>query len=100
MPGEGYGELAVRYTRRFHRRWIQGKDDDQLLGTPDLQSLADLGGSFDVIRQMRTFPFGARNLAVLFVALVAPILPLVTAAVPLPHLVKTVAHILLGGLPA
>jgi hypothetical protein len=45
-----YGALGTHYTRTFDAKWIRGASDDTLLGTADLQSLADLGSSFDVIK--------------------------------------------------
>ena len=40
-----YGMLATRYNRAFHEKWIMGKApaDEPLLGSADIQSLADLG---------------------------------------------------------
>ena len=49
-----YGTLAANYTRAFATKWLgtDAQRDEHLLGTPDLQSLADLGTSFDSIRNM------------------------------------------------
>jgi hypothetical protein len=60
--------------------------DEQLLGTADLQSLADLGNSFEVIRNMRPVPF-AMYQAVLLAAAAAPMLPLLPTVFPLDELV-------------
>jgi hypothetical protein len=40
-----YGLLANRYVERFEQKWVRGDttDTDELLGTGDIQSLADLG---------------------------------------------------------
>ena len=45
-----YGTLAANYTRAFAGKWLgaDARRDEHLLGTPDLQSLADLGSSFDL----------------------------------------------------
>jgi hypothetical protein len=42
-----YGILASRYVDDFHRKWIErdGADGEPLLGTADIQSLADWGTS-------------------------------------------------------
>lgn len=57
-----YSHLAVDYTRSFDVKWIraQPQPDDSLLGTPDIQSLADLANSFAVVERMRLVPFGRR----------------------------------------
>jgi hypothetical protein len=47
-----YGRLAMDYVYRFHQRWIGMKTDD-LLGTSDIQSLADLGNAYRVIEESR-----------------------------------------------
>ena len=46
------------YTRAFAAKWLptDPPPEEPLLGTPDLQSLADLGSSFDLIRQMTIVP--------------------------------------------
>ena len=46
-----YGLLADRYVREFDRKWLHGgaAPDEALVGTGDIQSLADLGNSFAVV---------------------------------------------------
>ena len=54
-----YGGLAQRYVREFDAKWLRGDADpvEPLMGSGDLQSLADLSNSFEVIRSMRFVPF-------------------------------------------
>jgi hypothetical protein len=54
-----YGVLAQRYVREFDHKWLRGgaAADESLVGSGDIQSLADLGNSFEVIRTMRVVPF-------------------------------------------
>jgi hypothetical protein len=47
-----------------------------LLGTPDLQSLADLGNSVGVVRNMRLAPVSIRLLSIILVAALLPMPPL------------------------
>lgn len=72
------GRLVARYLREFDDKWIHGaaKTGEPLLGSPDLQSLADLGQAYGVVKDMRFVPFGAQNLLYLAAAAVAPFLPL------------------------
>ena len=93
-----YGELGLRYTRAFHRRWIETQGDDGLLGTSDIQSLADLANSFGVVQKMRIVPFGPRHVIVVFAAMAAPMLPLVLLEVPVHTLLESVGRTMLGGL--
>lgn len=53
-----YGALAADYARAFDMKWIGGKApaDETMLGTADIQSLADLANSFGIIRSMRIVP--------------------------------------------
>ena len=47
-----YGTLAERYVREFDAKWLRGgaPADEPLVGSADLQSLADLGNSYEVVR--------------------------------------------------
>ena len=58
-----YGVLAQRYVREFDSKWLRGQRDpaEPFVGTADVQSLADLANSFDVIRTMRFVPFSRRR---------------------------------------
>jgi hypothetical protein len=47
-----------------------------LLGTGDIQSLADLGNSYAVVREMRPVPFRLDDIGRLAAATAAPLLPL------------------------
>jgi hypothetical protein len=94
-----YDELATDYTRRFHVRWIVEQRRDDLLGATDIQSLADLGTSYDVIRRMRLVPIGARAVAIVVTVVVIPMIPLVLLEVPLTELVRKLGAIALGGFP-
>jgi len=86
-----YGRLAARYTRRFDARWLgegEGEEegerrDDELLGTADIQSLADLQGSYDVVRQMRPVPLTTATAVTLVLAAGLAMLPAIEAEIPL-----------------
>jgi hypothetical protein len=92
-----YGVLADRYVKEFDRKWIHGgaAPGERLVGSGDIQSLADLDGSFDVVRGMWTFPFGKETVIQLVVTVVLPALPLVLTVIPLEELVKRLLGALL-----
>jgi hypothetical protein len=92
-----YGLLADRYVKDFERKWIRGSaaPDEALLGSADIQSLADLDGSFTVIREMRPFPFGKEAVIPLAATIVLPGLPLVLTVIPLEELVRRLLGALL-----
>lgn len=49
---------------------------EQLLGSGDVQSLADLGNRYALVRDMRSVPFGWEDISRLAAATAAPLLPL------------------------
>ena len=73
-----YGLLAQRYVETFEEKWVLGKPNssEELLGSGDIQSLADLGNSYAMVREMRAVPFGLEDMSRLAVATAAPLLPL------------------------
>src|SRR5262249_39316713 len=73
-----YGLLAQRYVESFRDRWILGHgiNPEELLGTGDIQSLADLGNSYTVVQEMRLVPFSLRDVSRLSAATAAPMVPL------------------------
>jgi hypothetical protein len=88
--GKGeYGRLANRYVQEFDAKWIRGgaPAGEALLGSADIQSLADLGNSYAVVREMRPVPFGLDTVTRLVIVTVAPLLPLVLTIIPLEELV-------------
>jgi hypothetical protein len=85
-----YGVLAQRYVRQFDAKWIRGDRDpaEPLVGSGDIQSLADLANSFDVIRTMRFVPFSKETVFQLAVVTVAPLLPLTLTMISFEELLK------------
>ncbi len=78
-----YGRLGNEYTSRFDRKWLRDRGDDELLGTGDIQSLADLGNSFGVIDSMRIVPPNLRNAFTIVLSIVLPMVPFLLFIVPL-----------------
>ncbi|MCU0751455.1 MAG: hypothetical protein MUF86_04045 [Akkermansiaceae bacterium] len=83
-----YGIFAAEYTREFDRRWLRNADHDEtpLLGTGDIQSLADLDNAYAVITGIRAVPFNRDLLLQLVWATLAPFAPLVLTMIPLEEL--------------
>jgi hypothetical protein len=73
-----YGALAQRYVREFDQKWLRGGacTDEPLLGSEDIESLADMGNSFQVVQQMRWVLFTFRDVLQVAVISLLPILPL------------------------
>ncbi len=83
-----YGLLAQRYVREFDSKWVRGgaPADEPLVGSGDIQSLADLGNSFEVIRSMRILPVTRDTILQLAVATLIPFVPLLLTMMPLEEL--------------
>jgi hypothetical protein len=73
-----YGLLAQRYVEGFQEKWIDdyGSNSGELVGSGDIQSLADLSNAYSVVNEMRLVPFGLRDMTRLAAATAAPLAPL------------------------
>src|SRR5277367_93959 len=90
-----YGLLAQRYVESFENKWVlrDPSPSEELLGSSDLQSLADLGNSYAVVREMRTIPFGLEDITRLAIATAAPLLPLLLTVFSTEELIMRVIKI-------
>jgi hypothetical protein len=93
---QDYGILAARYVREFRSRWLQPATPAELLGTGDLQSLADLGNSFRFVEQTRFVPFGVRDLLAFAIVLLVPFAPVVLTEVPVHSLLLGIGKLVVG----
>ncbi len=85
-----YMDFAQAYVSAFDRKWLRpdSAPGEPLLGTADLQSLADLSNSVNVIRNMRWVPVGQRLLISLAIAALVPLLPLLLLKYPIAELAE------------
>jgi hypothetical protein len=88
-----YGTLAEAYVRDFDRKWLRAAkpNDERLIGSADIQSLADLANSFEVVRGMRLVLITRDAVLQLGVGLLLPLLPLVLTIMPLKELLRRLA---------
>jgi hypothetical protein len=86
-----YGTLAERYVREFDAKWLRGGApvDERLVGSGDIQSLADLGNSLEVVRTMRLMPVTREAVLFLAGATLAPVVPLALTMMSPEELLKT-----------
>lgn len=91
-----YGVLASRYVEEFDLKWVRGgvADDERLIGSSDLQSLADLGNSFQVIQGIRSFPFDKDTVIQVIFFVLIPMLPLVLTMISLEDLIKRFVEVI------
>jgi hypothetical protein len=72
-----YGQVAQGYVDRFEEKWVlNAPPSEEVLGSGDIQSLADLNNSYDIVRGMRAVPFGLDDISRLAAATAAPLVPL------------------------
>jgi hypothetical protein len=91
-----YGTLAERYVREFDAKWLRGgaPAEEPFVGSADIQSLADLGNSYEVVRTMRIAPITRGAVVGLAAATLAPLVPLLLTMMPLEELVKKLFAVL------
>jgi hypothetical protein len=91
-----YGSLASEYVIGFEKKWIEGQrtSDEPLLGSSDIQSLADLANSFTIVQHIRPFPFGREALIAVAVIVALPILPLTLTLFSFQELVSRLVKVL------
>lgn len=91
-----YGTLAERYVREFDTKWLRGGTTagEPLVGSADIQSLADLGNSFEIVKTMRLVPVTRDAVLSLVGAALAPLVPLLLTMMSLEELLKKLAGVL------
>ena len=93
-----YGRLASDYVCDFARKWktpAAVPPGEILLGTSDIQSLADLDNSFRVVREMRLVPFGKESVTQFIVVIAIPLAPLALTMFSLEELLKRLIRVIL-----
>jgi hypothetical protein len=95
---EEYGVLATTYTNSFNEKWVRGNnpEGEALLGAADIQSLADLGNSFAVIKKMNAFPLDLNTIKTLVLAAALPFVPLLFFVMPAKEAFKLARKLLLS----
>jgi hypothetical protein len=94
-----FGALAQEYSRRFQMRWIGPGQPDygELLGSGDIQSLADLGNSFQNVQHMRVLLINKSLLLVTMACAALPHVVLPLLKYPVTVLLLDLTKIVIGG---
>jgi hypothetical protein len=87
---DDYMNIGSHYVNDFDRKWRRGEvaPGESLLGTPDLQSLADLGNSLDRVQRMRLVPVSSRLVVEMALAALVPMAPLLLLKYPIAELAQ------------
>ena len=84
-----YGGFAQRYVREFDTKWLRGEEPQEpVMGSADIQSLADLSNSFQVIKEMRFVPFSKETIMQLAIVTLLPVAPLLLTMISFEELLK------------
>jgi len=91
-----YAQLSRQYADEFADKWIRGTPPagEALVGSSDIQSLADLGNSFDKVRNMSVVPITRGAVAQLVVATLLPLVPLLLTLISFEELLKRILKVL------
>jgi hypothetical protein len=92
-----YGTLATDYTGSFHQKWIGDGSPgrEPLLGTADIQSLADLGNSYAFVENMNVVPISPRTPLQLALASLLPLTPLLLTIMPAKDIGKLLLKVIM-----
>ncbi len=92
-----YGALGTAYSQSFDAKWIaagNSPERESLLGTADIQSLADLYNSVSIVRAMKVVLIDKKVLLGLAIPVILPMIALLVLATPASELVRAVLKLL------
>jgi hypothetical protein len=91
--------LARDYADAFRAKWLGRHPGESVLGTSDIQSLADLANSYRNSDETRLYPFGVRTIIMLGAGALIPLVPLWLATAPIVEVAKHLGRMLFGVAP-
>jgi hypothetical protein len=85
-----FGTLASSYVNDFRQKWVRDgvRGEEPLLGTADIQSLADLANSYATVKDIHLLPMSRQDLLRLVGIIAFPFLPLVLTMFSLDEVIK------------
>jgi hypothetical protein len=92
-----YGRLARTYAESFDRKWLRtsAPPSESLLGTGDIQSLADMGNSFELVQAMKIAPITKRLVLQIAVEAALPLVPVIVLGTPISQLMHAVIRMMM-----
>jgi hypothetical protein len=87
-----YGALQHLLSLQFRQKWVLHRNEhiDELVGSPDVSSLADASSAFKNVEQMTVFPFRKGAIVAFLAALALPSLVVLTTKMPLKEILGQV----------
>lgn len=88
----GYDALGQEYATLFDQKWVKGMkpEGESVLGSSDIQSLADLSNSLSIVQNMSIIPVDRKTAILLTATAAVPIIPLLLAVLPVSKIVMNV----------
>jgi hypothetical protein len=92
-----YGRLASDYVSDFARKWIAPPvpSGEPLLGTSDIQSLADLDNTFSIVKGIRLVPFNKESVTQFLIVIAIPLAPLALTMFSFEELLRRLIRVIL-----
>lgn len=92
-----YGRLARTYTESFDRKWVHGSggSSEPILGTGDIQSLADMGNSFELVQAMMIAPITKRLVLQIAAQAALPLVPVIILGTSTSQLVRAIVRMIM-----
>jgi len=93
-----FGKFVWLHDKAFDDKWIKNPPDPtgkSLLGSADIQSLADAATPYEHVDRMWLMPFDVKAFAVLVLATLIPMVPLLGTAIPLQEIFLKLGELLL-----
>jgi hypothetical protein len=89
--------LVAHHHLNFYDKWIrnQEKQEENILGSPDVSSAADISMVYDSVKSMGVFPFNIKTMAVTVIISLLPVLGVFALEVPMAEILKTLVGFLL-----
>lgn len=72
-----YSALIQEHHRQFDEKWLHKEHEPISPGTADPSSMADLNGSFEIVKNMKTLPFNIKIMVSTIIFAILPMIPLV-----------------------
>ncbi len=91
-----YSTLGAKLGRLYDQKWVKGNHPagESLLSTSDNASLANYSHDYELVNQMRVFPFEPRTVVVLALAGLLPMVPLLATVMPMQEIFKLLLKVL------
>jgi hypothetical protein len=79
-----YGTLGQIHSVDFHKKWILNRagHEAEFLTAPEISTLIDYASSYENVEKLQPFPVDRIAVVTLVLAIVLPLLPVVTAEIP------------------